>query len=447
MSKLGVGEPFLWGEMLLIPNIINVCLIAFMLITIWIYNNRRHFFPIKGRGSHPVLLVSWIYVMLLVSCAARGPTWPCVIDQMIYITGAQCSALIYLYRVAVLLVRNDIASEISLGGGGSTRNLFRKRRSCLHGTAKCRLLDTRKWNYFLIFYGIFMLAAVLAAAALIGDDWNCDLSTLTLASNLMMILIHVPLMSWMACKLRHYPADGRHISREFRATGFFTMGALIVYTVVSQTTDLAYPSIYFLDVVGVGVFCFSMCYPIYLTYAYQRTTAQAKSLSSRGSLSCSIEVLLQSEGFRQAFLAHLKKEFNAESLIFWQSVLFYKEQGERPAEEMLTDITEMIDTYLGRGALYQLNISDEAVQRTLTIVQEAKESGKGLLHVFDQLLDEVVSLMKNDPFPRFLRTPAGREFIAAANESSSTTPRVVKEVLMSAFIPHHTPNPSISQSA
>src|SRR4051794_38899535 len=50
------------------------------------------------------------------------------------------------------------------------------------------------------------------------------------------------------------------------------------------------------------------------------------------------------------------------------------------------------------------------------------------------------------PFPRFMRTPAGREFIAAAHENTTPT-NVVKDVLMSALIPNHSARGSHSQAA
>jgi len=57
-------------------------------------------------------------------------------------------------------------------------------------------------------------------------------------------------------------------------------------------------------------------------------------------------------------------------------------------------------------------------------------------------LAEVVALMKNDPLPRFLRTPAGRASLAqASHEDPKRSPGAeVKEVLMSALIPNHEPS-------
>lgn len=437
---LAEGEAELW-KILLIPNIINVVILGSFLVIIWVYNNRRSHFPIRGRGSRPVLLVAWISVIMLLSIAVRGPYLPCVFDTVIYITGSHCACIVYLYRVAVLLVRHDIAHEISF----ESRNTVRKPRSCLHGKGSCNLLDKRRWGLFLVCYEIILAILVVVLAIAYGENWHCDSSSqgvLTLASNAILIVALVPVLTWMGCKLRKYPSDGRRIAAEFRFVAFFMVVALIGYTALSQATDVPYPSIYFMDVVCLGLLTSSMCYPIHLTYRYQAQRRIPTTSSNRASLSCSIETLLPNEEFRGAFLIHLKSEFNAESLIFWQSVSDYKAKGDRPAAAMIEDITEILDTYLGKNAPYQLNVSDESVRRTRAIVQQAQESGTGFLQVFDELLNEVVALMKNDPLPRFLRTPAGRASLSvlttAQEEAGKRSPATdVKEVLMSALIPNH----------
>jgi len=63
------------------------------------------------------------------------------------------------------------------------------------------------------------------------------------------------------------------------------VASLIIYTGLSQGTNVPYPSVYFLDVVSVGLLCSSMCYPIYLTYRYQRERRIPTSNSNRGSMS------------------------------------------------------------------------------------------------------------------------------------------------------------------
>ena len=143
---LGDGDVELW-RYLLVPNIINVIIIAFGLVVIWVYNNRRRYFPIKGRGSRPILLVVWTYTLVLLSLALRGPHWPCVLDSIIYVTGSQLCAFIYLYRVAVLLARHDLASKISL----NTPLLNQQRESLC--SKECNVLNTRKWNMIFFAYG------------------------------------------------------------------------------------------------------------------------------------------------------------------------------------------------------------------------------------------------------------------------------------------------------
>jgi len=53
---------------------------------------------------------------------------------------------------------------------------------------------------------------VIVIAYLFGDDWKCDHTAeglVTLASNVVLIVALVPILTWMGCKLRKYPSDGR----------------------------------------------------------------------------------------------------------------------------------------------------------------------------------------------------------------------------------------------
>lgn len=424
---LGQGEPNLW-EMILPANIVNVIVITFMVVAVAIYYKRRQHFPIKGRGSHAILLVALINIITLLSLAVRGPYIPCVIDLMVYIGCSHCGSGLYVYRVAVLLARHERANTITFQH--STRDLLQRQQGPHSCSKYCNILDTKRWNIVLLIYSLTLFFAVLCIAAAVGEHWTCEQSVITLVSNAFLILTLVPLLTYMGCKLRKYPSDGRHISTEFRFVSVFMCLSLVIYTAISQATDIPYSSIYFLDAVAIGLVCASMYYPIYLTYRYQRRSRSAASPSARGSLSSSIEALLANEEFRMAFLAHLKLEFNVESLIFWQTVSIFKKNQNRPPEEIIEEITEIMDTFVGRNAPYQLNVSDESVALTRATVQQAKDSKVGLLDVFDSVMIEVVTLMKSDPFPRFLRTPAGREFIMRKEEVSPTSSGQSKYALL-----------------
>lgn len=409
-----------YWELFLVANIVTVITMVFCLISIWMFHVRKHCFPIQGRGSTAILLAAWIFFTLLFRTVFRGPYFPCVVDIAIYVAGSHCGCAIYLYRVAVLLARHSIAREATLT---VPLNSVRKRRSFVHGGVGCQLLDTKLWGIVLLGYGILVFFAVLLVAFLSGDDWRCQngrnkvVNNVTLVSNLGLLLVLSPLFAWMSCKLRKYPADGRRIATEFRIVGVSMCGGFIVFIAASQipsNIDVPSVALYFMAFVGVSTFGSSLCYPVYLTYQYPPPDTS----STRASTACTIDELLTREEFRSSFLNHLKTEFNAESLMFWQSVTDFKAKGQRDTSTMTAEILEISSLYIERNAPYQLNVSDETMFRTKAIIQRACDSGTGYLEVFDEVLAEVVTLLKNDPLPRFFRTPAGLPFLEAQENAS-----------------------------
>ena len=60
------------------------------------------------------------------------------------------------------------------------------------------------------FEGILVICVIFGLAAGLGDDWNCYIGNVALASNAMLILILLPVLTVMGFKLRKYPADGRY---------------------------------------------------------------------------------------------------------------------------------------------------------------------------------------------------------------------------------------------
>lgn len=408
-------EPKLW-EIILGHNIFHAIITVCLALSMVWYRQRRYCYPLKGRGSRAILLCCGLFVIMLISSNARGPGWPCVVDLVIFCVGSHCAVAVYVYRVIVLLVRHDIAKEISLGPSTTLHD-----RSCLHNPRFVPFLKFRRWIFVLVSYGLLIGMIFLGIALSQGDQFECE-GMIGLASNLTLIALALPTMLFLSFKLRKFPSDGRKISVEFRCMAFCIIIALAVQIVASQA-GLSYVTAYeigvlILDFIAIALMTTSLLFPVYLSYQFRGKHKRSSSSSlTRASTASALDALLQSEDFREAFLLHLKSEFNAESLVFWQAVNTFKEKGERPADQMIHDMQEIFDAYLVPTAPYLLNTSMDSIEDTRLLFQHAQEAGTGFLAVFDGLLHEVLTLMKSDPLPRFLRTPAGREF---APHSGST---------------------------
>lgn len=397
---LSVSEPQLW-DLIPFQNTLHVLMIVCVALSAFWYYKRRHIFPLKGRGSRAILLCSCVYIAVLISTVVRG-SLPCVVDVVVYCIGSHVACALYVYRVIVLLVRHDIAEEIQFGSKSSSG----VSRSCLHHRNFTPFLKFRRWVVVLIIYGIIVGVLVMAASAAQGDNFKCR-GIVGLVSNYILIGICAPVMLALSFKLRKFPSDGRKISVEFRCMAFCVVMSLIAQVLLLQLVSFAYYAMYIQVTVALALMFTSLLFPVYLSYGYAGFKRNSSSSIAGASV---LDEFLQSDEFRAAFLVHLKSEFSAESLVFWQAVATYKKKGERPAEEMIREIDEIFATYIVPAAPYQLNTSMASIEDTQDLYQSAKTSGNGFLDVFDALVTEVVALMKSDPLPRFLRSEAGRKY-------------------------------------
>lgn len=409
------SEVALW-EIAPIQNAFHLFFTVSLALCIVFYYYRRKYFPLRGRGTDAILSCCTIYLIVLISSCARGPGYPCVVDLIIFCVGSHCACACYLYRVVILLVKNDIAKEIQLGASSPTL----RSRSCLHNRRLIPFLKFRGWIILVALYGLLIGIGFFTLAVVLGDKFSCK-GTVGFYSNVLLVIVALPVMSVLSFKLRKYPSDGRKISVEFRSMAICIIIALIAQIILSQS-ELLFTSTYVFDFVAIGFMATSLLFPIKMSFSYanrvrRRTSSTSVSNSSKGKM----DELLQKEDFREAFLLHLKGEFSAESLVFWEAVTTFKEKGERTPEEMAANVQELLDLYVVPTAPYLLNTSLDSIRHTQALFDAAKMSGSGFLVVFDVLLAEVVELMKRDPLPRFLRSPGGREFSVTGLGMSPST--------------------------
>lgn len=429
VGGLSAAEPNLWDS-ILETNVVNVIVAISLALSMCWYYQRRHMFPLKGRGSRAIVLCCFLYLVILISLAIRGPSVPCIVDTIIYCVCSHCGCALYIYRTVVLLVRHDIAEEIQLGPLKSTAC----KRSFLHHPKLAFILNFRVWSVGLPIYGMFLGLVFFCIALGMGDGFRCR-GMVAQYSNYVLIGASVPVLLILAYHIRRFPSDGRKISIEFRCMSFCIVTALIVQVCLSQLLTFAYSGTYILDAVGLALMSTSLLFPISLSYRYRYRRKRSTSSSFSGTQNIFGE-LLHSEDFCQAFLMHLKSEFNAESLVFWQGVTKFKEKGDRPTEELIMDINELFANFLVPSAPYLLNTSMTSIEFTEECYRSAQLSGSGFLNVFDEILHEVVNLMKSDPLPRFLRSDAGRPWALQFREHSQSAKRP------SAYLDHSTKNAS-----
>ncbi|KAL0485383.1 regulator of G-protein signaling [Acrasis kona] len=112
---------------------------------------------------------------------------------------------------------------------------------------------------------------------------------------------------------------------------------------------------------------------------------------------------LKVPAFRDAFKKFCEQEKNAENIEFLEQLEKYK---SNPSYEQRVKIQKQLyDKFIKQGAETQLNISSEMSeeQRVLLVKKQGHDD------VFDPLEDNIKSLVMQDSYARFIKTPAAQE--------------------------------------
>jgi hypothetical protein len=156
--------------------------------------------------------------------------------------------------------------------------------------------------------------------------------------------------------------------------------------------------------------------------------------------------LLEDEVFVTHFEQFLEKEYCSESLLFWKSLKIYKSffverksaskdggfskssknQGEIIVGETKEEIGKSIyDRFISHNAIWQVNIPGIYLKR----YQSLKWNDASIydIHLFDVAEDEVLSLLKSDPFRRFRQTEEFKTQIQRYNKENENI--VMMEVI------------------
>lgn len=283
---LWITETFSWNDHLAL-NIFNVICATSMAISMVVYYRRRNIFPLRGRGTHAVLFSCAAMIGIEINVAARGPYWPCVIDFAFFNLFAYAGAGAYAYRVAVLLIKNDIAKEIQLQPFSPSQS-----KSCLHHPRFRPYFKFGRAVLVLIPFGFLMSIIFFGIAIAFGDHLTCR-GGFNLAVNLTLVLVMGPILLVLAWRLREYPADGRKISAEFRATAFGLPISIMLQIGLTQIGGL-YTGPLIMDLIGTILMFTSLVYPVYLSYSYNHSDSSSITRGSQRNF----EELLESDDFR-----------------------------------------------------------------------------------------------------------------------------------------------------
>lgn len=408
-SGLGAAEEAGLWDAYPIAFAIHVIIFVSVLVSMVCYNQRKHIFPLTGRGTREVFGLNCVFLFASLSVAARSPGWPCVCDLIISGVASHCGILMYAYRIVVLLSQHEIANELHFGMAGSVD----KPTGCFG--RRCLPVFRRSGTLFITF-GAFVAIFYFCLAWGLGSNFRCR-GIGGVALNVGFAILFFPTFSYLTYRLRKAPNDGRQIYMEFRIMAICLFMTGLITACVMLFGYASFTVMVISDSIGVGLMISSLWFPTYLTFKQDKPYHKL-SLSVSGP--AKFEELVRVDGFLEAFLLHLKREFNAESLVFWQVVTTFKAAPDKPREDKERSAQGIFDTYVAVTAPFQLNISLESVQSTQLRLEGAKKAGVGLLDVFNSVVEEVLELLQSDPLPRFLRSPAGMQFRPTDNSTRIT---------------------------
>ncbi|XP_028969183.1 regulator of G-protein signaling 7 [Galendromus occidentalis] len=126
----------------------------------------------------------------------------------------------------------------------------------------------------------------------------------------------------------------------------------------------------------------------------------------------SLNELLRDPAGKEQFFQFLEKEFSAENLKFWDAVQDLRRQVH--SKEVSTKVHEIWNEYLAPEANCPINIDSKSFEHTKTNV-----GGVCNRWTFEEAAAHVYQLMKNDSYPRYLRSAMYKEFLNGTKKKTS----------------------------
>lgn len=126
----------------------------------------------------------------------------------------------------------------------------------------------------------------------------------------------------------------------------------------------------------------------------------------------SLKELLKDAAGREQFFKFLEKEFSAENLKFWDAVQELKCVHSR---DVSCKVQEIWIEYLGSDANCPINIDSKSYE----ITKKNMENNPNNRWIFDEAAGHVYQLMKNDSYPRYLRSDMYKEYLNGTKKKTS----------------------------
>ncbi|XP_022700723.1 regulator of G-protein signaling 7-like isoform X1 [Varroa jacobsoni] len=127
----------------------------------------------------------------------------------------------------------------------------------------------------------------------------------------------------------------------------------------------------------------------------------------------SLNELLRDPAGKEQFFQFLEKEFSAENLKFWEAVQELRRQVH--SKEVATTVQEIWNEYLASDANCPINIDSRSFEHTRRNI----EGKNGDRWAFEEAAAHVYQLMKNDSYPRYLRSAMYKEFLNGTKKKTS----------------------------
>lgn len=126
----------------------------------------------------------------------------------------------------------------------------------------------------------------------------------------------------------------------------------------------------------------------------------------------SLKELLRDPAGREQFMKFLEKEFSAENLKFWDAV---QELKCVHSKDVAAKVQDIWNEYLGTEANCPINIDSKSYETSKKNMENKPKSR----YIFDEAAGHVYLLMKNDSYPRYLRSEMYKEYLSGTKKKTS----------------------------
>ncbi|VDP10939.1 unnamed protein product [Soboliphyme baturini] len=140
-----------------------------------------------------------------------------------------------------------------------------------------------------------------------------------------------------------------------------------------------------------------------------------KNVEELIQISASFEQMLKNRTLRCLFSQFLEREYSEENLIFW---LACEEVNQiKDSAVVAKKINEIYESFITKNAPLELNLSSDVRLQIIASIGNPDPS------IFRTAQDQIFLLMKNDSYPRFLKSDLYLKLMKSFDESGQISSR------------------------